>query len=190
MEQKLGALESAKKIKLIILDVDGVLTDGGIYTGENGELYKPFNTRDGLGITIAQKMGMKTAIITGRKSKQVAYRANELHISEVYQGNTDKRAAYIDLKNKLKLTDEEIGYIGDDLIDLPILLQVGLPMAVADAIPEVRAECKLISGFGGGHGAVRELIEFILKAQGKWSAAIKGYYEIENTTTNTTGIAQ
>ena len=176
MEQKATALECAQKIKLIILDVDGVLTDGGIYIGENGELYKPFSCRDGLGISLWQRAGFKTAIITGRKSAQLAFRAQELKISSVYQGNSDKRAAYLDLKQQHNLKDEEIAYIGDDLIDLPIMLQVGLPMAVADAMPEVREVAKVVADFSGGHGAVRELIEFVLKAQGKWSAIIKDFY--------------
>ena len=177
MEQKNGALERAQALKLIIFDVDGVLTDGGIYIGESGELYKSFFCRDGLGITLAHKAGLKTAIITGRKSAQVAFRAGELHISEVFQGSLDKRAAYRTLKEKLSLRDEEIGYIGDDLIDLPIMRQAGLPMAVADAVPEVRQQALLTAGFAGGHGAVRELIEFILKAQGKWQALLQDFYE-------------
>ena len=176
MDQKCGALERAKHIKLIIFDVDGVLTDGGIYIGAEGELYKPFFCRDGLGITLAHKAGIKTAIITGRNSKQVAFRAQELHISEVFQGKLDKRTAYQELKEKLGLRDEEIGYIGDDLIDLPILLQVGLPMAVNDAVAEVRQEALLTASYPGGRGAVRELIEFILKAQGKWQALMQDFY--------------
>ena len=176
MEQKAEALERAKKIKLVIFDVDGVLTDGGIYIGEKGELYKPFFCRDGLGITLAHNAGLKTAIITGRQSSQVAFRAKELKISEVYQGNPDKRAAYQQLKEQNGLCDEEIAYIGDDLIDLPIMCQTGLPMAVADAVPEVRAEARLVAGFSGGHGAVRELLEFILKAQDKWDNLIKEFY--------------
>ena len=168
MEIHSKAIEAARKIKLIIFDVDGVLTDGGIYIGEQGELYKPFYCRDGLGITLAHKLGLKTAIITGRKSKQVAFRAKELHISEVVQGNSDKREAYDEIKKRTGLRDEEIAYIGDDLIDLPIMLQVGLPMAVADAIPDVRMHSLVVSCCPGGRGAVRELLEFIFKAQGKW----------------------
>ena len=184
MEQKNGALERAKHIKLIIFDVDGVMTDGGIYIGENGELYKPFYCRDGLGITMAHRAGLKTAIITGRQSKQLAFRAGELHISEVFQGHLDKRSSYRKLKEKLGLRDEHIGYIGDDLVDMPVLLQVGLPMAVGDAIAEVRQEALLVSGFPGGHGAVRELIEFILKAQGKWDALLQEYYRLEEMETD------
>lgn len=176
MEQKAEALERARKIKLVIFDVDGVLTDGGIYIGETGELYKPFFCRDGLGITLAHNAGIKTAIITGRQSAQVAFRAKELKIHEVYQGSLDKRAAYNLLKERTGLLDEEIAYVGDDLIDLPIMCQVGLPMAVADAVPEVREKARLVAGFPGGHGAVRELLEFILKAQDSWDDLIKEFY--------------
>lgn len=175
MEIHSNALRAAKKIKMVILDVDGVLTDGGIYIGENGELYKPFYCRDGLGITLAHKLGLKTAIITGRKSKQVAYRAQELNISEVFQGNSDKREAYNALKKHTGLKDEEIAYIGDDLIDLPVMLQVGLPMAVADAVPLVRMHALVVSDCKGGHGAVRDLLEFIFKAQGKWEDMVASF---------------
>ena len=125
MEFQEDALERAKRVKLIIFDVDGVLTDGGIYIGADGELFKPFFCRDGLGITLAHRAGLKTAIITGRQSEHLRYRAKELHITEVYQGNLDKREAYRDLKAKLGLADEEIAYFGDDLVDLPIMGQVG-----------------------------------------------------------------
>lgn len=188
MKQQNGAREQAQNIKLIIFDVDGVMTDGGIYIGENGELYKPFFCRDGLGITLAHRAGLKTAIITGRKSKQLAFRADELHITEVFQGHQDKRAAYRALKEKLKLSDEQIGYVGDDLIDLPVLLQVGLPMAVRDAVIEVRQAALLTSSFPGGHGAIRELIEFILKAQGKWDSLLQEYCRPEEM--DTAGLTQ
>ena len=145
MEIKAEALERAKKIKLIIFDVDGVMTDGGIYVGAEGELYKPFNCKDGLGITLAHRSGLRTAIITGRESKQLAYRAGELHITEVMQGHRNKRGAYKELKDRQGLTDAEIAYVGDDLIDLPVMLQVGLPMAVADAVTEVQEASLVIS---------------------------------------------
>lgn len=175
MEQMAGALERAKRIRLVIFDVDGVLTDGGIYVGAEGELYKPFFCRDGLGITLARKNGLKTAIITGRNSPQVERRGKELQIDAVWQGCMDKRRAYGELKEKFSLRDEEIAYIGDDLIDLPILTQAGLAAAVADAVPEVRQRVHLVSGFPGGRGAVREVLEFILKAQGKWESIVEDF---------------
>ena len=143
MEIHSNALKAAKKVKLVIFDVDGVLTDGGIYIGEKGELYKPFNCRDGLGITLAHKLGLKTAIITGRQSKQVAYRARELKISEVFQGNSDKREAYNELKKHTGFRDEEIAYIGDDLIDLPIMLGV---MAILCLPALIKGELKRWQG--------------------------------------------
>lgn len=186
MEFTEDALERARNVKLIIFDVDGVLTDGGIYIGTEGELFKPFFCRDGLGITLAHRAGLKTAIITGRKSDQLLYRARELHITEVYQGNLDKREAYRDLKAKLGLADEEIAYFGDDLVDLPIMGQVGFPAAVGDAMQEVREAAVLQSDYPGGHGAVRQLIEFILKAQGKWQGLVAGF----QAKTSMDGLAQ
>lgn len=167
----------AARVKFIIFDVDGVLTDGGIYVGPHGELFKPFHVRDGMGITLAHRAGLATAIITGRASEQVTRRAAELHITEVYQGALDKRTAYQELKEKRGLTDEEVAYVGDDLIDLPLLLQVGFPAAVADATDEVRACAAYISREPGGHGAARDIIEFILKAQGRWEELIAPFYE-------------
>ena len=175
MEQMADALERAKKIQLVIFDVDGVLSDGGIYTGAEGELCKRFFCRDGLGISLARKNGLKTAIITGRKSPQVEQRGRELKIDAIWQGCMDKRDAYREAKEKFGRKDEEIAYVGDDLIDLPVMVQVGLSAAVADAVPEVRKHAHLVSGFPGGRGAVREILEFILKAQGKWEAILEGF---------------
>lgn len=176
MQQKRHAWEKAKKIKLVIFDVDGVLTDGGIYIGEQGELFKPFFCRDGLGMTLARRAGLKTAIITGRASNAVLLRAQRLEVSEVYQGNLDKRSAYAELKQKLDVQDDEVAYIGDDLVDLPVMLQVGLPLAVGDAVDEVKAAAEVVSDLPGGHGAVRQLLEFLLKAQGKWEELLQSFF--------------
>lgn len=175
MEFTATATERAKRVKLIIFDVDGVLTDGGIYIGETGELFKPFYCRDGLAITLARQNGLKTAIITGRSSKQVQMRAKDLSIDAVWQGCSDKREAYAELKQKFNLCDEDICYVGDDLIDLPVMVQVGLSAAVGDAVPEVRARAHLVTDFYGGRGAVRQVIEFIFKAQGKWDNIVEQY---------------
>ncbi|MBR6268825.1 MAG: HAD hydrolase family protein [Selenomonadaceae bacterium] len=188
MELATDAIERAKPVKMVIFDVDGVMTDGGIYTGREGELYKPFFCRDGLGITLAQRAGLLTAIINGRTSECTAKRAEELHISAVWQGYLNKRGAYLELKEKFGLKDEEIAYIGDDLIDLPIMLQVGFPAAVADAVPEVRGWSVMVSGLPGGRGAVREILEFILKAKGLWEKILEGYLSAEDTSSS--GIAQ
>ena len=167
--------QSALKIKFIIFDVDGVLTDGGIYVGEKGEIYKPFNVKDGFAITSWHKLGLKSAIITGRQSEMVRIRAEKLGITALWQGNPDKRSAYDALKTKYELNDEEIAYVGDDIIDLPIMKQVGLPIAVNDAAPEVKKAARLVTGQIGGHGAVREAIEFILKKQGYWDKIVEEY---------------
>ena len=170
------AIARAKKIKCVILDVDGVLTDGGIYVAPDGsELYKPFFARDGLAITLAHKVGIVPAIITGRASTIVENRARELHIDLVYQGKLDKRAAYADIKAKTGVTDEQVAYIGDDIVDLPILRMVGLPCAVGDAVPEVKETAQIIADAYGGRGAVREIYEIILKTQGLWDEVLTAF---------------
>ena len=175
MEVMTGARERAKNVKMVIFDVDGVLTDGGIYIGEKGELFKPFFCRDGLGIRLAKECGLGLAIITGKKSAQVEYRAKELGFDAVFQGSLDKRDDYRKLKERFNLSDEDIAFIGDDLIDLPIMTKVELAAAVRDAVPEVKSRAHVVADFDGGHGAVREIIEFILKEQGKWSDIVESY---------------
>ncbi len=156
-----------KKIRLLVLDVDGVLTDGGIYMGPDGEAMKRFDIKDGLGITLWHRVGGMTAILTGRSSKIVENRAKELHISVVRQGCAEKRAAYEGLKAELKISDEEVAYIGDDLIDLPVMKRVGLPVAVADAVPEVRDAASLVVKHEGGRGAVRGTVGHIVRPEGR-----------------------
>ena len=173
------SFDRAKKVKLIILDVDGTLTDGGIYIGESGELFKPFNCRDGFGIALAKRSGIEIAIITGRSSKQLEIRARELNITAIWQGDLDKRASYIELKKTFNLSDEEIAYIGDDILDLPIMMQVGFTGAVANAVTEVKTRCCVVSDFNGGEGAVREIIEFILKAKGLWQNIVAEFLDTE-----------
>lgn len=167
-----NARERAQRVRFLIFDVDGVLTDGGIYTGEKGECMKPFHVRDGLGIRIWQNEGGGTAIITGRDSAIVSLRAAELKIRDVYLGHIDKRAAYAELKEKYGLLDEEIAYMGDDLVDLPVMNRVGFPAAPADAVDEVRQRAVLVTKAGGGRGAVREMVEFLLRAQGRWEDVV------------------
>ena len=173
-----NAFDKATKIKLVICDVDGTLTDGGIYIGESGELFKAFNCRDGFGITVAKKFGLQTAIITGRTSAITLNRAKELGISAVKQGQMNKRKAYEELKAEFNLTDEEIAYVGDDIIDLPVFVQVGFKAAVGDADLELTKRADFVAEHCGGHGAVRDVLEFILKAQGKWTEIIKTYTEV------------
>ncbi|WP_378950914.1 KdsC family phosphatase [Pelosinus sp. sgz500959] len=166
-----------QKIKLIVLDVDGVLTNGQLIFGTEGELMKKFHAQDGLGIALAHNVGLKTAIITGRRSQMVEIRSAELNIADVYQGKISKVEALDDLMTKYDLTLEEIAYVGDDLNDLPVLIRVGLPCAVANAVSEVKEHAYFVTQRPGGNGAVREVIEHILKIQGKWEEIIKGYLQ-------------
>lgn len=165
----------ARDIKLVIFDVDGVLTNGQIIIGRDGESAKEFHAQDGLGIAIAHQAGLKTAIITGRKSDMVHLRCTELNVADVYQGTMSKTAALHELADKHKLDLAEIGYVGDDLIDLPVMVQVGLACAVANAVPEVREHAHYVTRNAGGSGAAREVIEMILKAQNKWTDIIEAY---------------
>ncbi len=156
------------KIKLILMDVDGVLTDGQIIYSEKGDEIKAFNVQDGLGITLARMAGLKTGIITGRHSDLVERRALELKMDVISQGNFSKLPEYEKIKNELNLSDDEIAYIGDDILDLPILKRVGFSVAVANARDEVKAACDYVTLNSGGKGAVREVIDKILKRQDKF----------------------
>ena len=167
----------AQKIKIVVLDVDGVLTNGQIYFDGHGEAFKAFHTQDGLGLAAAKQAGLKTAIITGRTSDMVRLRAQELHFDELYQGAKSKMLALNEILDKYRLTFPEVAYVGDDLNDLPIMSVVGLPCTVANAVPEVKKSAKLVASHAGGQGAVREIIEFILKAQGKWEKIVAHYRE-------------
>jgi len=160
--------ERVRKIKMIIMDVDGTLTDGTLLILPDGEELKSYNVKDGTGILLARLAGLKTAIITGKTSKSVEKRAEKLKISEVYQGIIDKKNALDEILAKNKLNPEEVAYIGDDLGDLEVIKSVGLSAAVADAHPEIRKQSHFICKNQGGKGAVREFIEFILQAQNKW----------------------
>ncbi|MCL0040344.1 3-deoxy-manno-octulosonate-8-phosphatase KdsC [Thermodesulfovibrionales bacterium] len=161
-------LNIAKGIRLLVLDVDGVLTDGSITFDNEGNELKTFYVRDGYGIKMLIEAGVQVAIITGRYSKIVEKRADELGITEVYQGYQVKSAAYKHLVEKVKISDGEVAYIGDDAVDISLLKKVGLPVAVADATKDTKAEARLITKKSGGREAVREVCELILKANGKW----------------------
>ncbi len=166
-----------KNIKIVIIDVDGVLTDGSIYIDANGSETKSFHILDGTGITYLHRVGIKTAIISGRASRAVVHRAQELAITDVYQGITNKLEAYREIQEKYGLRDEEICYIGDDLIDLPILYRVGFPVTVANASPIVKREAAYITKARGGFGAVREIAEMIIKYQDKWHLIMERYLD-------------
>lgn len=163
-----------KKIKLLIADVDGVFTDGALYIGENGQEFKKFHVLDGLGIALLKAVGFPLAIISGRNSEVTTYRMKELGLEEnLYQGNLAKIEPYILIKKKFRLQDEEIAYIGDDLADIPLLKQVGVPVSVANALEEVKEKSLYVTCKAGGEGALREFIELVLKAQGKFKEALE-----------------
>lgn len=162
-------------VRLAAFDVDGTLTDGRIFIGPDGEAMKAFSVRDGLGLTLLRRAGIRVAIITARQSRIVERRAAELAISDVLQGVGDKAAALARLADDTGLAPAAVAYMGDDLPDLPALHFAGLAACVADASPDVAAASHWIAGANGGAGAVREFAEFILHAQGKWHAAVAGY---------------
>lgn len=160
-------------IKLVLLDVDGTLTDGGIYRGNNGEELKRFNVKDGYAIVNAQKLGIEFGIITGRKSELVEIRSNELKIKYLYQGISEKTVILEEIMQKTGLKKEEIAYMGDDLNDILIMKQSGLTGAPRDAANEVIQIADFVSEKNGGSGAVREFVEYILKKDGKWEIFLK-----------------
>ena len=160
------------KIRLIILDVDGVLTTGDVSLDADGREIKTFNVRDGQGIRCWLNAGYAVAIITGRSSRAVTCRAAELGIEHVYQGSSDKAADFQDLLARLGIPAEEAAMVGDDLPDLAILTRVGFPVAVGDAAPEVKNVAALVTKRPGGCGAVREVIEYFLKSRDEWDAFV------------------
>jgi 3-deoxy-D-manno-octulosonate 8-phosphate phosphatase (KDO 8-P phosphatase) len=161
------------KIKLVLMDVDGVLTSGDIIYTSNGDELKFFNVQDGMGITLARMAGLKTGIITGRTSPIVRKRAEELGIDFLDMGSFHKHEPYKTAMNKFELKDEEVCYIGDDVLDLTILRRVGFSVAVANARDEVKAACDYVTIASGGDGAVREVIDKILERQDKLHAIIE-----------------
>lgn len=158
-------IAKAKRIKLVIFDVDGVLTTGQLFYSETGESLKVFNVKDGLGIKLLQKIQIKTAVITSRHSEMLTNRMSELGVDFVFQGQADKKAAYVELLQELQLEDESVAYIGDDLPDLPLIKKSGLGVAVADADESVKLAADWLTSKNGGMGAVRELADFIIESQ-------------------------
>lgn len=169
----------ARHIRLLLMDCDGVLTDGSvIYTtdGEQAvEQTKVFHIHDGQGLRLAKQAGLRLGLISGRDSLAVTARARELGFDYVFQGVDDKLAVYQDLCRREQFSDADVAYIGDDLPDLPLLRRVGLALAVADAVPDVRAQAHCTTQKPGGRGALREAVEMILKAQAKWDEAIRPF---------------
>lgn len=167
--------ERAKNIKLLILDVDGVMTDGRIIYDNFADEFKVFDVQDGFGLVLWHRAGFKSAIITAKKTKIVKRRAKECGITKVFQNARDKKAVYDVVLKTFKITDEEICFIGDDLLDIPIMKRAGLAVAVPYSRDEVKAFAHYITRTQGGRGAVREVIELILKSQGKWEAITQRY---------------
>ncbi|MCG8532255.1 MAG: HAD hydrolase family protein [Desulfovibrionales bacterium] len=167
------ANELAQKTKVVVLDCDGVLTDGGLYYDHDGNVTKRFNVLDGLGIKAAQGCGIIIAVITGLDAKSVRSRINDLGIVDYYPGHLKKTACIEEIKAKYNLDWTEIAYIGDDWIDLPPMRLVGLPIAVANAMPEVKELALLETEKNGGQGAVREALNYILQAQGKLEETVQ-----------------
>jgi 3-deoxy-D-manno-octulosonate 8-phosphate phosphatase (KDO 8-P phosphatase) len=171
-------LERARKTRLLIMDVDGVLTDGRIIQDGHGHELKVFDVKDGHGIVMAHRAKLRTALISGRESETITRRAEELGIELVFQKIWNKLEVYEKILVDTELTHDEVAYIGDDLIDIPLLRRVGLAVAVADAVDEVKAAAHLITQRPGGQGAVREVIELILRAQGHWDSLIERYTKV------------
>ena len=161
----------ASNIRLLICDVDGVMSDGVIYMGNNGEELKAFNVRDGYGVRCLLTSHVEVAIITGRNARLMEDRCKTLGIRHLYQGQSDKLLAYRELLDKLSLSDDQVAYIGDDLIDWPVMAKVGLSVAVADAHPILLPRAHYVTRIAGGRGAVREVCDLILMAQNKFEDA-------------------
>lgn len=158
-------LERAKKIKLVVFDVDGVLTDGRLFYGDNGEEYKAFYAKDGLGIKLLMRTGVHVGIITARNSPLVKHRMASLGIEHLYQGRLDKLNAFDDLLNKLNLNYEQAAFVGDDVVDIPVMTKVGLSVTVKDAHPLVIDQAHWQTPLDGGRGAARNVCELIMQAQ-------------------------
>ena len=170
--------ERARRVRLLLFDVDGVLTDGKILLHADGSESKQFDIRDGTAIVLAQKAGVTTGLLSARQSAATAERAAQLRIPIVRQGAGDKLETLGEILAVEGLTAEEVAYMGDDLLDLPVLGRVGLAASPADAAPEVRERVHWISARRGGDGCVRELIELVLKAQGRWETLISAWLEV------------
>lgn len=171
----LSGLKKAAQVRLMIFDVDGVLTDGRLHFGPEGELMKSFNVLDGQGIKLLQTAGVATAIISARLSPIVAKRAADLGITHVMQGIHDKKAAFLELIAVLAVEPAHCGFVGDDVIDLPVLSRVGFSASVPNAHAEVKSRVDFVTLATGGNGAAREICDFILQAQGKYDQAIAGF---------------
>lgn len=168
-------LERASRVKLLLFDVDGVLTDGTVVVHSDGSESKPFAIRDGIALVWAQRVGLKVGILSARNSPTTPHRAAQLGISLIYQGVKSKGDAYAQIIGDLMLDDADVAYMGDDIVDLAVLSRVGLGAAPADAVDEVRSRVHWVSRAPGGRGAVREFVEFVLRAQQRWDGIVASY---------------
>ncbi len=162
-------------IRLLLLDVDGVMTDGSIIYDANGVEIKVFNVKDGHGIKMLQRLGIEVGIITGRTSAVVELRAKELGVTILYQGALKKALCYDEIKSNTGFTDNQIAYVGDDVIDVPVMRQVGFAAAPSDALPEARNAAHYVTQNAGGRGAVREVCDLIIKGRGLWGEVEQRY---------------
>lgn len=169
--------ERIKRVKLLILDIDGVMTDGRIIYSVYGDELKFFDVQDGFGITLLNRAGISSVIITAKKSRIVKLRARDLKVAKAYQGFTDKLIPFKKILRRFKVTPDEVCFIGDDLIDLPVLRRVGFAVAVPNAMEEVKSSAHHITSKMGGRGAVREICDLILKSQDKWEVATAKYFK-------------
>jgi 3-deoxy-D-manno-octulosonate 8-phosphate phosphatase (KDO 8-P phosphatase) len=165
----------AARIKLVLFDVDGVLTDGRVLVHADGTESKNFCIRDGIAMVWAQRAGIRIGFLSARYSATTAHRAQQLGVALVHQGVSSKLAAYLQITADLNLRDADIAYMGDDIVDLAVLSRVGLATAPADAVAEVRSRVHWVSSSAGGNGAARELLEAILRAQDLWDKVVRGY---------------
>ena len=170
-------LTRASRVRLLILDIDGVLTDGSLFFDAKGGTLKVFNVQDGHGIKMAQRGGIEVALVSGRRSDAAFHRARELNINRFYEGVRDKVAILEELLAALNLTAQQVAAVGDDLVDLPLFHRVGLGVAVADAVPEAKVAAHWITSLPGGRGAVREVCDLILKARGLWEEILRTWME-------------
>ena len=175
VDSKAELLLELQQIRLLAMDVDGVLTDGSLNIGAEGELFKAFNAKDGMGISLAMRNGLEIALITGRRSEIIHRRAEELVITLLYEGVKDKALQLKQIAAERGISLDEIAYMGDDLNDLPAMVQAGISFAPADAAKDVLKAVNAVASCNGGRGAVREIIELILEAQGKWENIVKAY---------------
>lgn len=169
--------ERLSKIRLLLLDVDGVLTDGGITLNDAGEQTKTFHVRDGHGMKLLQRSGVRIGIITGRSSQVVEHRMRELGVDLVFQGVRDKLEPFERICSDLQLENDQVAYLGDDVVDLPILRRVGFAATVADACEEIKPYVHYVTRCAGGRGAVREICDLIIRAQGKWDEVMARYFQ-------------